>query len=69
MAQCRSIVLPAVAWMRGYHLLALHADGAIVYRRADGTVIESRDTWPDGTTGLSPVPVPVPGTWTRLTPE
>lgn len=43
--------------------------GAVVWRTASAEVVESRETWPDGTTGLSNTPGNPEGSgWVRLTP-
>lgn len=47
----------------------LHADGATVWQTAAAAIVESRETWPDGTTGLTATPAdPEAAGWTRLTP-
>ena len=69
MASYRPITLPAVDALRSYVLSALARGGATVYQRADGSHVESRETWPDGTAGLSATPAdPEAAGWTRLTP-
>lgn len=43
--------------------------GAVVWRTAAAEIVEARDTWPDGTAGLSATPAdPAAVGWTRLTP-
>ena len=69
MASYRPITLPAVDALRSYVLSALARGGATVYQRADGSHVESRETWPDGSTGLSNTPGnPEMSGWVRLTP-
>ena len=69
MASYRPITLPDVAAQRSYVLSALARGGATVYQRADGSHVESRETWPDGTPGLATTPAsPEALGWMRLTP-
>jgi hypothetical protein len=56
MAQHRSVSLSAVGWLRSFALSALHRAGAVVWQRNDGSCVEAREAWPDGTTGLSETP-------------
>lgn len=32
--------------------------GAVVWQTAAAEIVESRETWPDGTAGLTPTPAP-----------
>jgi len=69
MAQHRSLVLPAKRALRAYVLATLHRDSAVVWQTAAAAIVESRETWPVGTEGLSATPAdPVAAGWTRLTP-
>lgn len=44
--------------------------GAIVWQTATGEIVESRETWPNGTTGLAETPNnPAVFGWQRLTPS
>lgn len=65
---CRALVLPPAGLARAIHLAALAEDGAEVYQRDDGSIVEARTTWPPETAGLTLCPSPIPPTWTRLTP-
>lgn len=68
MAQHRSTVLPAKRALRSYALAALHRGGSVVWQTAAAEIVESRETWPDGTAGLSATPAdPEAAGWTRLT--
>jgi hypothetical protein len=58
MAQYRSIVLPSKRALRAYVLATLHRDSAVVWQTAAAEIVESRETWPDGTAGLTPTPAP-----------
>lgn len=54
----RRRVLPVVPCVRSFVLNTLSRGGASVYQRSDDPTdgVESRDTWPDGTAGLSTTP-------------
>ncbi len=73
MAQYRTLAtFPPAATAVAHHraLALLHADGAVVWRHPDDFVVESRETWPDGTPGLTATPTdPEAVGWTRLTPS
>lgn len=58
MPQHRSITLPPTGVVRGIYLAAVARDGSVVWQTASSSVVESRDTWPDGTAGLTPTPAP-----------
>ena len=65
----RPRVLPVVPCVRSFVLATLAREGASVYQRADGSHVESRETWPDGTPGLATTPAsPEALGWMRLTP-
>ena len=69
MAQHRSLVLPAKRALRAYVLATLHRDSAVVWQTAAAAIVESRDVWPDGTTGLAETHAdPAALGWARLTP-
>ena len=69
MAQHRTTTLPPPGFARALHLSALHRDGAVVRQTAAAEIVESRETWPDGSTGLSNTPGnPEMSGWVRLTP-
>lgn len=75
MATYRTITLPAVDALRSYVLSALARGNATVYQRADGSHVESRETWPSPPAGPDPAtltetpadPVATLG-WILLTP-
>lgn len=70
MAQHRSLVLPAKRALRAYVLATLHRDSAVVWQTAAAEIVESRETWPNGTTGLAETPNnPAVFGWQRLTPS
>ncbi len=70
MAQHRSTVLPVKRALRSYALAALHRGGSVVWQTAAAEIVESRETWPDGTTGLAETPNnPAVFGWQRLTPS
>ena len=67
----RPRVLPVVPCVRSFVLATLASEGASVYQRSDDPTdgAEVRETWPDGTAGLSATPAdPEAAGWTRLTP-
>lgn len=69
MAQHRSITLPPAGVVRGIYLAAVAHDNAVVWQTASSSVVESRETWPNGTAGLPETPAdPEAAGWTRLTP-
>lgn len=72
MAQYRTLTtFPPAATAVAHHraLVRLHADGAVVWQTAAAEIVESRETWPDGTAGLTATPAdPEVAGWTRLTP-
>ena len=69
MAQHRTTTLPPPGLARALHLSALHRDGAVVRQTAVAEIVESRETWPDGTPGLATTPAsPEALGWMRLTP-
>ena len=69
MAQHRSITLPPTGVVRGIYLAAVARDNAVVWQTASSSVVESRETWPEGTAGLSNTPAnPERLGWVRLTP-
>lgn len=56
MAQHRSLVLPAKRALRAYVLATLHRDSAVIWQTAAAEIVESRESWPEGTAGLSTTP-------------
>lgn len=72
MASYRPIVLPVVPCVRGCVLDALRLAGATVYLlplaagQSARVAVEVRATWPTDTTGLTPMPAPVPAGWDAL---
>ena len=69
MAQHRTTTLPPPGFARALHLSALHRDGAVIWQTAAAEIVESRETWPDGTPGLATTPAsPEALGWMRLTP-
>jgi hypothetical protein len=51
-------------------LATLHRDSAVVWQTAAAEIVESRETWPNGTTGLAETPNnPAVFGWQRLTPS
>ena len=63
----RPRVLPVVACIRGLVLATLARVPASGYRLPDQSHVESRETWDDGTDGLTATPDPIPGDWIELT--
>jgi hypothetical protein len=69
MAQHRSITLPPADVVRGIYLAAVARENAVVWQTAAAEIVESRETWPGGTAGLTTTPAdPAALGWTRLTP-
>ena len=69
MASHRTVTLPPSGFLRALRLSSVARDGAIVYELPDGSHVESRASWPDGTTGLAETHAdPAALGWARLTP-
>ena len=59
MAQHRTLpTFPPAATGYPHHraLARLHADGAVIWQTAAAEIVESRESWPEGTAGLSTTP-------------
>lgn len=72
MAHYQPVTIPPIGIARGIHLAALHAlvPPSVVWQTATGEIVESRETWPEGTTGLTATPNnPAVFGWQRLTPS
>jgi hypothetical protein len=65
MAAYKTRLLPLAEVPRAYVIGSLQRDGATLYYLANSPSegIESRETWPPGTIGTTPVPTPLPAEW------
>lgn len=65
MAHYRAVTLPPAGLARAIHLAALVGDDATVYQRSND-LTDGAEVRGDGVYA-TPLPSPVPGTWTLLT--
>ena len=56
MASHRTAVLPPGGLSRALHLAAVARENAVIWQTAAAEIVESRESWPEGTAGLSTTP-------------